>query len=170
MIRDRTPHLPLSTPSKLVHYLKINQQLVRGTVLYTGTDRCGKQYRCGNSKYLNSLLLSENGIVNDHTVGAPGHGKDIVDGINAIDKHFLAGKMCMIGTQEANNKPKLMQAASMIENATKSLAEESVHMCTEETRASVVKGYSKHAKREANAPLKERHYHLHKTEQIRFEI
>jgi hypothetical protein len=154
--------------SKLIEYLKINRQLVRGAIVYTDTDGCGKQYRCGNSIYLNSLLSSEHGIIIDHAVGAPGHGKDVVDGINAIDKRFLAGKMCLIGTPEANDRPKLMQAASMIENATKSLAGESVRLCREETRVSGVKGYAKHAKREANAPLKERHYHLHKTEEIRF--
>jgi hypothetical protein len=124
-------------------------------------DRKVRKHRCGNSIYINLLLSSVHGIVIDQATGAPGHGKDIVDVINAIGKKYLAGKMCLIGTPEANNGPTMMQAASMLENASTSLAAESVRLCTEESRVRGVKGYAKHAKREANAPLKERHYNLH---------
>jgi hypothetical protein len=63
----------------------------------------------------------------------------------------------------------MMQAASMLGAAAKRLAEASVRLCREETRISGVKGYAKHAKREANATLKPRNYHLHKLEEIRFQ-
>ena len=36
-------------------------------------------------------------------VGAPGHGKDIVDTINARDKRYLKEKRCMVGTPEADD-------------------------------------------------------------------
>jgi hypothetical protein len=52
--------------------------------------------------YFLSVLAVEHGIIIDWAIGAPGHGKDIVDGINAIDKEFLRSKMCMIGTPEAS--------------------------------------------------------------------
>jgi hypothetical protein len=49
--------------------------LTRGSVVFTDTDGCCKQYRCGTSIYLNSLLSSEHGVVIDQAIGAPGHGK-----------------------------------------------------------------------------------------------
>jgi len=36
-------------------------------------------------------------------IATPGHGKDIVDSINAFDKRYLKGKMC---TPEANDRKK----------------------------------------------------------------
>jgi hypothetical protein len=62
----------------------------------------------------------------------------------------------------------MMQAASMLDDASQSLVKECVCLCTEETRVRGVKGYAKHAKREANTPLKERHYHPHESDDIRF--
>ena len=35
------------------------------------------------------MVASHFGIVIDRTIGAPGHGKDVVDGLNAHDKRFL---------------------------------------------------------------------------------
>ena len=46
--------------------------------------------------------------------GAPGHGKDIVDTINACDKRYLKEKMCNIGTPEADDSTKRMDAHAMI--------------------------------------------------------
>ena len=47
-------------------------------------------------------------------IGAPGHGKDIVDSINACDKRYLKEKMCMIGTPEADDCTKRIDAHAMI--------------------------------------------------------
>ena len=49
-------------------------------------------------------------------IGAPGHGKDIVDAINACDKRYLKEKMCMIGTPEAEDSKKRMDAHAMFGN------------------------------------------------------
>ena len=49
-------------------------------------------------------------------IGASGHGKDIVDAINACDKRYLKGKWCMIGTLEAEDSTKRMDAHAMIGN------------------------------------------------------
>jgi hypothetical protein len=52
------------------------------------TDGCSKQYISASSLYLISTICMKYGIVIDHAVGAPGHGKDVVDGLNAVDKRF----------------------------------------------------------------------------------
>ena len=49
-------------------------------------------------------------------IGAPGHGKDIVDTINSCDKGYLKEKMYMIRTPEADDSTKIMDAHAMIGN------------------------------------------------------
>eukprot|EP00957_Ditylum_brightwellii_P148177 11282311-Ditylum_brightwellii.AAC.1 len=59
------------------------------TSLWEETDGCAKQYKCATAMYLLLLTSVRFNIVIDRAVGAPGHGQDIVDGLNATDKLFL---------------------------------------------------------------------------------
>ena len=54
--------------------------------IWESTDGYCKQYRCGASLYFLSLLSSNFNITIDRMIGAPGHGNDIVNAINACDK------------------------------------------------------------------------------------
>jgi hypothetical protein len=91
-------------------------------------------------------------ITIDRAIGAPGHGKDVVDGLNATDKQFIQGKMCMIGTPESADSEKRMVAHSMAGNAR---AEKCVRLCSEEGRAEGVKSEKKYQKREEQATVKQ---------------
>ena len=80
--------------SALIKYLiekKIIQQ--NQSTIMEETDGCAKQYRCASAINLLSMLSMKYNIVIDRAVGAPGHGKDVVDGLNAVDKRYL--KQCM---------------------------------------------------------------------------
>ena len=66
--------------------------------------------------YFLSLLSSNFNINIDRMIGAPGHGKDIVDTINTCDKRYLKEKMYIIGTPEADDSTKRMDAHTMIGN------------------------------------------------------
>ena len=48
-----------------------------------------------------SMLLHAYQITIDRAVGAPGHGKDVVDGLNAVDKNYLFKLMSRIKVPEA---------------------------------------------------------------------
>ena len=63
-------------------------------------------------------------IIIDRVIGVPGHGKNVVDGINAYDKKFLMKKMCMIEMPEADNFNKRIAAHCMLENFHYSFPEE----------------------------------------------
>jgi hypothetical protein len=76
-----------------------------------------------------SLIATEFDLTFDRAIGAPGHGKDIVDGLNATDKMYLK-QMRMIGTPESNDTQKQMEAHSMTETASLSLAEECARLCS----------------------------------------
>ena len=66
------------------------------------TDGCAKQYGSATALYLLSLIAVSYRVVYDRAIGAPGHGKDEVDGLNAIDKCFIAEKMRLVTTPGAN--------------------------------------------------------------------
>ena len=87
----------------LIKHLKLSGRLKEEiSVMFDGTDGCAKQYRSGTALFLLSLHAAMHRIVIDRAIGAPGHGKDIIDGLNATEKRFLAQKMTMIGMPEAN--------------------------------------------------------------------
>ena len=81
--------------------------------IWESTNGCCKQYRCDVSLNF-SLLLSNFSITIDRMIGTPGYGKYIVDAINACDKRYLKEKMCMVGTLEADDCKKRMDAHAMI--------------------------------------------------------
>ena len=117
--------------------------------------------RCGTALHLLSVLASEVGITIDRAIGAPAHGKDIVDGLNATDKIFLRKMFCMIGTPEANDGACRMAAHAMVGVEKMSLAVESARLCSLPTRESGVKAEGgKRQKREAEAKMKSRVYHV----------
>jgi len=107
------------------------------------------------------VLACTYGITIDRAIGAPGHGKDFVDGLNATDKVYLRKMMCMTGTPEANDGEKRMAAHAMLGGKAMSLATECQRLCSLPERFAGVKSDGgKYAKREAAARVKERHYHV----------
>ena len=97
--------------------------LLTGGNLYCNSDGCAKQYRCANAIYYLSIIAYKYGIIIDRAIGAPGHGKDIVDGLNAVDKQYLKGCMRTIKTaDETEFDIKKIQIHSIHENNATSYA------------------------------------------------
>ena len=71
------------------HLMNIEQVLTDGGCIFDNTDGCAKQYRCATALYLLSVLCASKNVSIDRAIGAPGHGKDLVDGINAVNKQYL---------------------------------------------------------------------------------
>jgi hypothetical protein len=86
------------------------------------TDGCAKQYRYATAIYLLSMLSVQFNMTIDRQVGTPGHGKGIIDGINAVDNNYIAKCFCVTNTPEANNGASRISAESMVEGASKSFA------------------------------------------------
>jgi hypothetical protein len=127
-----------------------------GWTVYNATDGCGKQYRSAMTLYLLSLIATEFDLTIDRTIGAPGHGKDIVDSLNVTNKMYLKKQMCMIGMPESNDTQKRMEANSMTETAALSLVEECAQLCSRREQAKGVKGDVKLRKWEEKAKMKNR--------------
>ena len=68
--------------------------------MWDQTDGCAKQHRCSIAYYLMSHLSKSYQIVNDRAVDTPGRVKDVVDGLNAVHKLYLATYFRMRSTPE----------------------------------------------------------------------
>ena len=63
--------------------------MVKGGYLYGNTNGEYTQFRCTNVLYFLYLLVFEYSIKIDCGIGSPGHDKDLVDGLDAVDKYHL---------------------------------------------------------------------------------
>ena len=53
------------------------------------TDGCTEQYGCASALYLMSVLSQSHSLIIHQGISAPGHGKEVVDGLNAINKRYI---------------------------------------------------------------------------------
>ena len=58
------------------------------------------------------VLSYSYGIIMDHTINAPGNGKNVVDELNATYKRYLKGKMELIGKLGSNNTTNIAMLTS----------------------------------------------------------
>ena len=68
--------------------------------MWDETYGCAKKYRCSIAYYLMSYLSTSYKIVLDRAVDTLGHGKDVVDGFNAVQKLYLSTCLRMRSTPE----------------------------------------------------------------------
>ena len=59
------------------------------STIWGKTDDCSEQYRYASELYLMSVRSHCYSAKIDWGISAPGHGKEVVDGLNAIDKRYI---------------------------------------------------------------------------------
>ena len=59
------------------------------STIWENTDGCAEKYRCASALYFLSVLSQRHSNITDRGISTPGHGKEVVDGINVIGKHFM---------------------------------------------------------------------------------
>ena len=57
--------------------------------IWENTDGCAEQYRCASALYLMSVISQTYSLIIDRGISVPGHGKEVVDGLNAVDKYYI---------------------------------------------------------------------------------
>ena len=57
------------------------------STVWEDTGGCAKQYMCDLDKYLMTVLSSSYDIIMDRAINVPGHGNNVVDGLNTTEKH-----------------------------------------------------------------------------------
>ena len=63
------------------------------STVWEDTDGCANQYRYDLDIYLMTVLSYSYGVIMDSAINAPGHGNNVADGMNAMEKRYLKGKM-----------------------------------------------------------------------------
>ena len=88
------------------------------------TDGCSKQYRCSIDYFLMSFLSKLYQTVLYISVYTPGHGIDVLNGFNAVQKRYLATCLKMRSTPEVDNiDSKRMRVDSMTKKGEVSFGE-----------------------------------------------
>ena len=53
------------------------------------TDGCDGQYKCASVLYLMSVMLNFQSVIIDRDISVPGYRKEVVDGLNDVDRHYI---------------------------------------------------------------------------------
>ena len=59
------------------------------SIIWENTDGFAEQYRCASALYLMSVISQTYSLIIDWGISAPGHGKEVVDGLNDVDKLYI---------------------------------------------------------------------------------
>ena len=59
------------------------------STIWENTDSCEEKYRFDSVLYLMSVMSQCYSDIIDQGISAPGNGKDVVDGLNIIDKRYI---------------------------------------------------------------------------------
>ena len=145
---------------------QVHGPINQNSVFLDHTDGCAKQYRSGNALYLLNVIALKYHIVIDRAIGAPGHGKSIIDGLNAVDKHFLKKVMCMSGSNRADDLTTRMKMYATVKKSSFSFAKECARLCGQEERKFGV--LSTPAYQSRNHKLNERYYHVQDPNNVRY--
>ena len=90
--------------------------------IWENTYGCAEQYICASALYIVSYLLQCYSVIIDRGISTPGHGKEVVDGLNTIGKRY--GYQLMSNVQLTGSKRLLpqMQMHTITQNNDVSLA------------------------------------------------
>ena len=72
-------------------YLESGRLVSIMSIVWTYTDGCAKQYMSALDIYLINVLSSSYVIIMDRPINKPGHGNNVVGGLNAAEKRYLKG-------------------------------------------------------------------------------
>ena len=70
----------------------LKQRNIMSNMLITTWERmdgCDEQYRCSTELYRMSIMSQAFSVIINRSISAPGHGREVVDGLNSIEKRFL---------------------------------------------------------------------------------
>ena len=91
-----------------------NIVFIKDGIIYDTIYQCSKQYICANIMWILSLLEFTYRVIIYILINYPGHERRKIYGINGYEKSYLRQKICMISTEEYNDKIIRMNLASII--------------------------------------------------------
>ena len=119
------------------------------STLWEDTDGCANKYRCALTIYLMTVLSSSYGIIMDRAMNAPGHGKNVVDGLNATEKHYLKGGKELMVKLASNNTTNIEMLPSASKYVSIKFAGQCLHILNGKEILNGLKGITKMKKRQS---------------------
>ena len=98
--------------------------------IWENTDGCDEQYRCASALYLMSVMSHCYSIIIDRGISAPGNGKEVVDGLNDVDKSYIYQLMSTVQLPGSNIFDSQMQMHTRTQKYDVSLDKEFQHYLT----------------------------------------
>ena len=103
-LSDDSKKYSATTTSHRKHLIELlkEQKLLTSTLskIWENTDNCADKYRCSSALYLMSVMSQCYSVIIDRGISAPGHGKEVVDGLNAIGNSYLYQLMSNVQLHE----------------------------------------------------------------------
>ena len=130
------------------------------STMWEDTDGCASQYRCAVAIYLTTVLSASLNITIDRAIGAPGHGKDVVDGLNARDKCYLREQLQRIVKDLYNPELQVAPVHDATPDGEINFAEQMKSILADSKYFAGQTGSNKMKLRESQAKFKERYYHI----------
>ena len=88
---------------RLISLLKDKKILTTSlSTIWENTDGCAKQYICASVLYLMSFVSKCYSIIIDQGISAPGHVKEVVGGVNDVDKPYIYQLMSTVQLPGSN--------------------------------------------------------------------
>ena len=93
--------------------------------------------------YLMTVLSSSYVNIMDHALNTPGHGRNVVDGLNATDNHYLKGEMKLMGKLASNDTTNIGILPSASRYVSIKFANQCLHILNNKEVLNGLKGSSK---------------------------
>ena len=94
--------LLLHTANAWFHCLKKKLFTTSLSTLWENTDSCTEQYRCASELYFMLVMSQCYSIIIDQGISEPGHCKEVVDGLNAVDNGCIYKLMSTVKLPGSN--------------------------------------------------------------------
>ena len=128
--------------------------------IWENNDGRDKQYRYAYALYLMSVMYQCYSIIIDRGISVPGHGKEVVDGLNAVDKRCINKLMSTVQLPGSKIFDSKMQINTGTQKGDVSLAKEFQHYLIKEHRKDSVIDQGKYKKRSMEIKWTDRKYHV----------
>ena len=93
--------------------------------------------------YLMTVLSSSYVIIMDCAMNTPGHGRNVVDGLNATDNHYLKGEMKLMGKLASNDTTNIGMLPSASKYVSIKFANQCLHILNNKEVLNGLKGSTK---------------------------
>ena len=107
------------------------------------TDGCAKQHRHDLVIYLTTVLSSSYDIIMYRAMNEPGHGNNVVDGLNKMEMSYVKEKMELFSNLSSNNTSKIRMLPSASKDVSLKFSGQCLYILNNKEKLNGIKGIKK---------------------------